>query len=51
MANHKRKKPRQQRAGCIMCKFHKTNAAKDTKSSQTLQDRRSRDSMAQQVAA
>jgi len=27
MANHKRKKPKNARAGCLMCKPHKMNGA------------------------
>ncbi len=29
MANHKRKRSKNQRAGCLMCKPHKGNHAKD----------------------
>jgi len=29
MANHKRKKPKNARAGCLMCKPHKMNGAKN----------------------
>lgn len=29
MANHKRKKPKNSRAGCLMCKPHKANGAKE----------------------
>jgi len=29
MANHKRGKPKNSRAGCLMCKPHKANGAKD----------------------
>jgi hypothetical protein len=29
MANHKRKRPKNRRAGCLMCKPHKANGAKE----------------------
>jgi hypothetical protein len=29
VANHKRKKPKNARAGCLHCKPHKANGAKD----------------------
>jgi hypothetical protein len=29
MAHHKRKRPKNQRNGCLMCKPHKMNGAKD----------------------
>jgi hypothetical protein len=42
MANHKRKRPKSARAGCILCKPHKDNAFKDQEQSQTMQERRAR---------
>jgi len=38
--NHKRKKPKSSRAGCLLCKPHKHQAVKKTKGAKTLQDRR-----------
>jgi len=35
--NHKRKRPKNRRAGCLLCKPHKRNKAKDRK---TIQERR-----------
>jgi hypothetical protein len=29
VANHKRKRPKNRRAGCLLCKPHKANGAKD----------------------
>lgn len=43
MANHKRKRPKNRRAGCLMCKRHKANGIKGTKKAQTLQERRARE--------
>lgn len=37
--NHKRKKPKDQRAGCIMCKPSKSNAFKGQFAYQTRQER------------
>jgi hypothetical protein len=36
MANHKRGKPKNARAGCLMCKPHKANGAKDAEPLQEL---------------
>lgn len=41
--NHKRGRPRKQRAGCLWCKWHKHNGAKDTGSALTRQERRAQD--------
>lgn len=38
--NHKRKQPKDRRAGCLTCKSHKSNAFKDTKMAKTMQQRR-----------
>jgi hypothetical protein len=32
MANHKRKRPKHQRAGCLMCKPHKDERGKNSQS-------------------
>ena len=29
MAHHKRRRPKNRRAGCLLCKSHKANGAKD----------------------
>lgn len=34
MANHKRKRPKHQRAGCLMCKPHKDERVKGGKNSE-----------------
>lgn len=38
--NHKRKRTKNQRAGCVMCKPHKNNAWKGAENSQTIQERK-----------
>lgn len=35
--NHKRKRPKHQRAGCLMCKPHKDERGKNSAQAQTLQ--------------
>ena len=40
--HHKRRRPKNRRAGCLLCKPHKANGAKGRRGHQTLQDRRSR---------
>jgi hypothetical protein len=42
MAHHKRKRPKNRRAGCLLCKWHKANGTKGTKSAQTLQELKGR---------
>jgi hypothetical protein len=42
--HHKRRRPKDRRAGCLLCKPHKFNRAKDQLESQTLQERRARES-------
>lgn len=42
MAYHKRGKPKHGRAGCRLCKPHKSNKSKDREESQTLQERKAR---------
>lgn len=39
--HHKRGRRKDRRAGCLMCKPHKSTALKDTKAAQTVQERRS----------
>lgn len=43
MANHKRKRPKSTRAGCLMCKPHKDQAFKDTYEAQTNQEKKAID--------
>ena len=45
MANHKRGRAKQVRAGCPMCKFWKQNGVKGTLQALTVQDRRSKERM------
>jgi hypothetical protein len=40
--NHKRKRPKNRRAGCLLCKPYKANGAKGRTESQTLQERKAR---------
>ena len=42
MANHKRKRPKNRRAGCLLCKPHKANGSKGTKGAQTRQEIKAR---------
>lgn len=42
MANHKRRRPKSTRAGCLCCKSWKHQSAKDCLESQTWQERRAR---------
>lgn len=51
VSHHKRGKPRQQRAGCPMCKWYKLNANKDRESAQPMAERRARLSAREQGAA
>ena len=39
MAHHKRGRPKNARAGCLMCKWHKANGAKGKVEAQTRQER------------
>lgn len=48
MANHKRRRPKNRRAGCLMCKPHKGNGIKGKLASQTWQERRARVAEAEQ---
>ena len=38
--HHKRKRPKDRRAGCLLCKPHKANRAKGREENQTLQERK-----------
>jgi hypothetical protein len=49
MSNHKRKRPKSSRAGCLMCKPHKDQRRKDCLGSQTMQERRARVSEREQM--
>jgi hypothetical protein len=40
--HHKRRRPKNRRAGCLLCKPHKANHAKGSEAAQTLQERRAR---------
>lgn len=43
MAHHKRRRPKNARAGCLMCKPHKANGQKGMTSQQTPQEKRARE--------
>ena len=47
--NHKRKRPKNQRSGCILCKPHKHQAEKDSLNNQTLQEQQSIEDFYQQL--
>jgi hypothetical protein len=42
MAHHKRRRHKNARAGCLMCKYNKANGCKGTLACQTRQERCSR---------
>ena len=42
MANFKRGRAKNRRAGCLMCKWHKANGVKGTHGAQTRQEQKSR---------
>lgn len=48
MAHHKRGKRKNVRAGCLLCKPHKSDGAKARLCNQTLQEKRSRFTFAEQ---
>ena len=48
--NHKRKRPKSRRAGCLLCKPHKANGTKGTRDAQTRQEQRGRASEREQKA-
>lgn len=45
MAHHKRGRPKSGRAGCLFCKPHKHQAAKDSWTSMAPRDRRTKERM------
>lgn len=49
MAHHKRGKRKDSRSGCLLCKPHKSTCSKDSWSSQTYQEQRSRISEREQL--
>ena len=49
--NHKRKKPKSSRAGCLLCKHHKHQGAKKSLCNQTVQEKRSRFNEKEQIRA
>jgi len=49
MANHKRRRPKSTRAGCLLCKPHKHQCAKGSLAAQSRQERRARDSERVQI--
>lgn len=51
MANHKRRRPKNRRSGCIFCKPFKANGSKGTLEAQTWQERRARVSESEQRLA
>jgi len=46
--HHKRRKPKNARSGCLLCKPHKANGAKGRRVNQTLQERVAADSEREQ---
>ena len=38
--HHKRRRPKNRRAGCLLCKPHKANGAKDREAYERVRDRR-----------
>ncbi len=48
--HHKRKRPKNRRAGCLLCKPHKANGAKGRKSHQTLQELKARERTSDQIS-
>lgn len=40
--NHKRRRPKNRRAGCLTCKYYKANGVKGTLAAQTMQEQRAR---------
>ena len=50
MAHHKRRKPKNARAGCLLCKPHKANGCSGSHAAQTRQELRARVSEREQVA-
>ena len=50
MANHKRRRPKNRRAGCLLCKPHKANGAKRRRRSLRKQILRALASWSEQIA-
>jgi len=50
MAHHKRRRPKNARAGCLMCKRHKANGMKGKLENQTQQEQRARVSEREQLS-
>lgn len=48
--HHKRRRPKNRRAGCLYCKPHKANGAKGRAKQQTMQARKARASARHQFA-
>ena len=48
--NHKRKRPKNRRAGCLLCKPRKANGSKGSAEMQTIQERKAVEDEAQQLA-
>jgi len=42
MANHKRRRPKNRRGGCLLCKPHKANGCKGSLTHQTNQEKKAR---------
>ena len=47
--HHKRKRPKNRRSGCLMCKIHKSNGMKGCEGQQIMQERRARASEREQL--
>jgi hypothetical protein len=47
--HHKRHRPKDRRAGCLLCKPHKANRSKGTLQAQTRQERIAREKQQQQI--
>lgn len=47
--HHKRKRPKKQRAGCLLCKPHKGNGSSKKRHNQTLQEQKARISEKEQL--
>jgi hypothetical protein len=47
--HHKRGRPKDRRAGCLLCKPHKANRAKGTLKAQTRQEQIAREKQKQQI--
>ncbi|MDJ0523200.1 MAG: hypothetical protein QNJ90_14110 [Planctomycetota bacterium] len=47
--HHKRGRPKNRRAGCLLCKPHKANGMKGTQDAKTMQERRADLAMADEL--